>query len=241
TVGLLTLLLFLCTNLLAQDRTIRGTVKDEKGDVLPGAGISVKGTSISTSTNSDGAFSIQVPEDSDVLSVSFVGMLKQEVSIGNRSILEIQMAVESTFLDDAVVIGYGTTKRVNLTTAQTTINSTDLERTVNTTIEQAIQGRSAGVYITQNSGQPGGGMSVNIRGLSTINGSNEPLYVVDGVQIQPSGIGFGAQSSSNPLAGLNPADIEDIQVLQGPSATSIYGSRATNGVLLITTKRGKAG
>lgn len=241
TVGLLTLLLFLCTNLFAQDRTVRGTIKDEKGDVLPGAGISVKGTSISTSTNSDGTFSIQVPEGSDILSVSFVGMLKQEVSIGNRSILEIQMAVESTFLDDAVVIGYGTTKRVNLTTAQTTINSTDLERTVNTTIEQAIQGRSAGVYITQNSGQPGGGMSVNIRGLSTINGSNEPLYVVDGVQIQPSGIGFGAQSSSNPLAGLNPTDIEDIQVLQGPSATSIYGSRATNGVLLITTKRGKVG
>jgi len=241
TVCLLTLILFLCTNLLAQDRIVRGTVKDEKGEVLPGAGISVKGASISTSTDLNGTFSIQVPEGSDVLSITFVGMLKQEVSIGNRNFLEIQMTVESTFLDDAVVIGYGTAKRVNLTTAQTTISSEDLERTVNTTIEQAIQGRSAGVYITQNSGQPGGGISVNIRGVNTINGSNEPLYVVDGVQIQPSGVGFGAQSSSNPLAGLNPADIEDIQVLQGPSATSIYGSRATNGVLLITTKRGKAG
>lgn len=242
TVILLSLVLFLCnTNLLAQNRTVKGAVKDENGEALSGAGVSVKGTTISTTTNAEGAFSIQVPEGNDVLSISFVGMLKQEVSIGSRNFLEIQMTGEATFLDDAVVIGYGTAKRVNLTTAQTTINSEDLERTVNTTIEQAIQGRSAGVYITQNSGQPGGGISVNIRGVNTINGSNEPLYVVDGVQIQPSGIGFGAQSSSNPLAGLNPADIEDIQVLQGPSATSIYGSRATNGVLLITTKRGKAG
>src|SRR5690606_28382209 len=95
--------------------------------------------------------------------------------------------------------------------------------------------------MTKNSGQPGGWMSENIRGVITINGTTETLYVIDGVQIQPSTVSFGAQSSSNPLAGLNPADIEDIQVLQGPSATSIYGSRATNGVLLITTKRGKAG
>src|SRR5690606_2961027 len=143
TVGLLTLLLFLCTNLFAQDRTVRGTVKDEKGDVLPGAGISIKGTSISTSTNPDGAFSIQVPEGSDVLSVSFIGMLKQEVSIGIRSVLEIQMAVESTFLDDAVVIGYGSTKRVNLTTAQTTINSTDLERTDRKSVVQGKRGQCA--------------------------------------------------------------------------------------------------
>ena len=116
-----------------------------------------------------------------------------------------------------------------------------MEKTLNTTIEQAIQGRAAGVYITQNSGQPGGGISVNIRGVSSINGSTEPLYVVDGVQIPGQSVSFGAQSSANPLAGLNPADIEDIQVLQGPSATAIYGSRATNGVLLITTKRGKSG
>ena len=108
----------------------------------------------------------------------------------------------------------------------------EIERTVNTTIEQAIQGRAAGVYVTQNSGQPGGGISVNIRGVSSINGNTQPLYVIDGVQIQGSEVAFGAQSSSNPLAGLNPADIEDIQILQGPSATAIYGSRATNGVVI---------
>lgn len=242
TVTLLYLVLFLCnTSLLAQNRIVKGTVKDENGSALSGAGVSVKGTGVSTTTNASGAFSIQVPEGSEVLSISYVGMLKQEVSIGNRSVIDIQMTIESAFLDDAVVIGYGTAKRANLTTAQTTISSQELNKTVNTTIEQAIQGRSAGVYVTQNSGQPGGGMSVNIRGVNSINGANEPLYVIDGVQIQPSGIGFGAQSSSNPLAGLNPSDIEDIQVLQGPSATSIYGSRATNGVLIITTKRGKSG
>src|SRR5207237_4338632 len=112
-----------------------------------------------------------------------------------------------------------------------------IEKTVNTTIEQAIQGRATGVYVTQNSGQPGGGISVAIRGISSINGNTEPLYVIDGVQIR----GGGTANSSNPLSGINPSDIEDMQILQGPSATAIYGSRATAGVLLITTKRGKNG
>ena len=112
---------------------------------------------------------------------------------------------------------------------------------MNTTIEQALQGRAAGVYVTQNSGQPGGGISVNIRGISSL-GRTQPLYVIDGVQIQVSeDVSFGTSSTSNPLSGLNPADIDNIQILQGPSATAIYGSRATNGVILITTKRGKAG
>src|SRR5690606_37044785 len=122
-------------------------------------------------------------------------------------------------------------------TAQTSISSTDIQRTLNTTIEQAIQGRSAGVYVTQNTGAPGGGISVNIRGINSIGGSNEPLYVIDGVQIQ----GSTSASGTNPLASLNPADIASMEILQGPSATAIYGSRGTNGVVLITTKRGKAG
>jgi TonB-linked SusC/RagA family outer membrane protein len=131
-------------------------------------------------------------------------------------------------------------KRSDITSAQTTITAKEIERTVNTTIEQAIQGRTAGVYVTQNTGQPGGGVSVNIRGINTINGTNEPLYVIDGVQIQPT-LSYGVTSSTNPLAFLNPSDIESMEILQGPSATAIYGSRATNGVVLITTKRGKAG
>lgn len=230
-----------CADLVAQSRRVTGTVMDEQGNVLPGASVSIKGTQISTGTDANGAFTLNVPAGSDVLVISFVGMARQEVSLGNRSSVRIVLQENSTSLSEVVVVGYGTAKRANLTTAQTTVTAKEINRTVNTTIEQAIQGRSAGVYITQNSGQPGGGISVNIRGINSINGANEPLYVVDGVQIQPAAVSLGTQSSSNPLAGLNPADIEDIQVLQGPSATSIYGSRATNGVLLITTKRGKAG
>jgi len=242
TVFLLTFLCVYSIELWAQGRIIRGTVKDEQGEALLGAGVTVQGTQISTSTNEAGAFSIEMPSGRNVLIISYIGMERQEFTLENNSteaLITLQPA--SSSLSEVVVVGYGTAKRANLTTAQTTISSDDINKTVNTTIEQAIQGRSAGVYITQNSGQPGGGMSVNIRGVNSINGSNEPLYVVDGVQIQPGEVGLGAQSSSNLLAGLNPADIEDIQVLQGPSATSIYGSRATNGVLLITTKRGKAG
>jgi TonB-linked SusC/RagA family outer membrane protein len=150
------------------------------------------------------------------------------------------MAVSADALTDVVVIGYGKASKVNLTTAQTSVSSKQINETVNTTIEQAIQGRAAGVYVTQNSGQPGGGLSVNIRGVSSLN-RTQPLYVIDGIQIQPDDVSYGDQSSSNPLAGLNPEDIEDMQILQGPSATAIYGSRATNGVILVTTKRGKAG
>lgn len=229
------------TILHAQDRLINGTVTDEKGETLPGVSVSVKDTKIGVITNASGQFTLNVPQQATTLVVTFIGMNSKEVAIGANTSFNIQLNSSATNLSEVVVVGYGTAKRANLTTAQTTITSKDLNRTVNTTIEQAIQGRSAGVYITQNSGQPGGGISVNIRGVNSINGSNEPLYVIDGIQIQGEAVSSGAQSSSNPLAGLNPADIEDIQVLQGPSATSIYGSRATNGVLLITTKRGKAG
>ncbi|MDB5014809.1 MAG: TonB-dependent receptor plug, partial [Daejeonella sp.] len=222
-------------------RVITGTVTDEDGGTLPGASVMVKGTKIGATTDINGKFTLSVPAEAKTLVIKFIGMAQQEVSAGSKTVINVSLKSITSNLNEVVVVGYGTVKRANLTSAQTTVTNKELNRTVNTTIEQAIQGRSAGVYITQNSGQPGGGISVNIRGVNSLNGSNEPLYVIDGVQIQNDGIGFGAQSSSNPLSGLNPADIEDIQVLQGPSATSIYGSRATNGVLLITTKRGKAG
>ncbi|MBC8053172.1 MAG: TonB-dependent receptor [Sphingobacteriaceae bacterium] len=225
----------------AQDKVVSGTVTDESGEPLPGASVTVKETKTGVITNATGQYSITLPTNAKTLIFSFVGQTAEEVSIGNRTSINVSLKSDTRTLSEVVVVGYGTAKRANLTTAQTTITSKEMERTVNTTLEQAIQGRSAGVYITQNSGQPGGGISVNIRGVNSLNGANEPLYVIDGVQMQPGLVNFGAQSSSNMLAGLNPADIEDIQVLQGPSATAIYGSRATNGVLLITTKRGKAG
>ncbi|MFT3702560.1 MAG: TonB-dependent receptor [Agriterribacter sp.] len=222
-------------------RKITGTVKDDKGNALEGVSIEVKNTRQTTVTNPLGIFSIEVGSNAKTLIVSSVGMITKEIPITSANVIEVFLVSSSKKLDEVVVIGYGTAKRANLTTAQTTVTSKEMDKTINTTIEQAIQGRAAGVYITQNSGQPGGGISVNIRGVNSINGTNEPLYVVDGVQIQGQAVAYGAQSSSNPIAGLNPADIEDIQILQGPSATAIYGSRATNGVVLITTKRGKSG
>ncbi|MEO8403718.1 MAG: TonB-dependent receptor [Chitinophagaceae bacterium] len=219
-------------------RLITGTITDQTGASLTGATVAVKGNSkYITNSELNGTFRLFVPSDATTLVISYVGTKPIEVSITDKSTIDASLAITDTKLNEVVVIGYGKTRRANLTSAQTTVSSKDIERTVNTTVEQAIQGRAAGVYITQNSGQPGGGISVFIRGVSSINGNTEPLYVIDGIQVQ----GGGTTNSSNPLSGLNPSDIEDIQVLQGPSATAIYGSRATNGVLLITTKRGKAG
>ncbi|MGN6490871.1 MAG: SusC/RagA family TonB-linked outer membrane protein [Agriterribacter sp.] len=225
----------------ANTRKITGTVKDNQGNPVAGATVEVKETKAITATDQLGFFTLQVGADAKTLIVSSVGMITRQAAIGTAPVITILLEQSSRKLDEVVVIGYGTAKRANLTSAQTTVSAKDIEKTVNTTIEQAIQGRSAGVYITQNSGQPGGGISVNIRGVSTVNGTTEPLYVIDGVQVMGESISFGAQSSANPIAGLNPSDIQDIQILQGPSATAIYGSRATNGVILITTKRGKAG
>ncbi len=234
--------LFLCTLpfsfLLAQDRKISGTITDDLGKPLAGATISLKkNPSLATATNSNGQYSLAIPSGPAILVISYVGMDNMEVNVGGKTAIDVALKSTSSALSEVVVVGYGKSKRANLTTAQTSISSKEIEKTVNTTVEQAIQGRAAGVYVTQNSGQPGGGISVNIRGISSINGNTEPLYVIDGVQIQ----GGGSANSSNPLAGLNPADIEDMQILQGPSATAIYGCRGTNGVILITTKRGKAG
>jgi TonB-dependent starch-binding outer membrane protein SusC len=227
--------------LFSQTRRITGTVVDDKGSPLSGATVSVKNTTVSTSTNAAGAFTINVPANGRTLVISFVGMQLNEVPIGSGNNISIKLQPSSTTLNDVVVVGYGSARRANLTSAQTSVSAKEIERTVNTTVEQALQGRAAGVYVTQNSGQPGGGISVNIRGVSSLNGT-QPLYVIDGVQIQSgSDVSFGTSSSTNPLAGLNPNDIEDMQILQGPSATAIYGSRGTNGVVLITTKRGKAG
>ncbi|MEO7584663.1 MAG: TonB-dependent receptor [Ferruginibacter sp.] len=221
------------------ERKITGKITSA-GKPLDAASVINKRTNVGTYTDNQGAFSIQA-KTGDVLAVSSIGYQNREIKVGTSDVVAVAITESRSDLDEVVVIGYGKSKKVNLTSAQTTVSAKDMEKTVNTTIEQAIQGRAAGVYVTQNSGQPGGGISVVIRGVSTINGSTEPLYVIDGVQIQPSTVSFGAQSSSNPLAGLNPADIEDIQILQGPSATAIYGTRASNGVLLITTKRGKSG
>ena len=221
--------------------TVNGKVTNDKGEPLFGATVTEKGTTNATTAKEDGSFSLTVASEKSVLVISYVGFDNQEIVVGSKTAIAVRLIQQAASLTDVVVVGYGKSSRANLTSAQSTVSSKDIDKTVNTPIEQALQGRAAGVYVTQNSGQPGGGISVNIRGVSSLN-RTQPLYVIDGVQMQVSeDVSFGSSSSSNPLSGLNPADIDDIQILQGPSATAIYGSRASNGVILVTTKRGKAG
>ncbi|RNI31267.1 SusC/RagA family TonB-linked outer membrane protein [Rufibacter latericius] len=218
-------------------RTITGRVtaaSDNSG--MPGVSVVVKGTTNGSSTDANGNFSLEAG-NTDVLVVTFIGYVSQEVPVGSNTTINVSLREDAQTLNEVVVTGYGELRKNDLTGAQTTINAAAIEKTVNTTIEQAIQGRAPGVYVTQNTGAPGGGISVNIRGVNSISGTNEPLYVIDGVQIS----GEITPRGSNPLSALNPSDIESMEILQGPSATAIYGSRATNGVVLITTKRGKSG
>jgi TonB-linked SusC/RagA family outer membrane protein len=233
-----TVLLFLLTAFaaVAQRNTVRGTVTGTGGSPMPGVNILVKGSTNGTSTDSDGKYSLEASAD-DVLVYSFIGYTSQEVRVGTQTSINVSLIEDMRTLNEVVVVGYGEMRRGDITAAQTSISSKDISRTINTTLDQAIQGRAPGVYITQNTGAPGGGVSVNIRGVNTINGTNEPLYVIDGVQIQ----GSTSITGTNPLSNLNPSDVESLEILQGPNATAIYGSRGTNGVVLITTKRGKSG
>jgi TonB-dependent starch-binding outer membrane protein SusC len=230
------LFLFTIVTAYGQGTVVTGKVTDEKGEPLPGVNVIIKGTTSGAGTNADGMFSIETSSE-DVLVFSFIGYTSQEIKVGIQSKVNVTLVEDVATLNEVVVVGYGEMRKNDITSAQTSITSKEINRTINTTIDQAIQGRSAGVYVTQNTGAPGGGVSVNIRGVNSIMGSNEPLYVVDGVQIQ----GSTSVGGANPLSNFNPSDIENIEVLQGPNATAIYGSRATNGVVLITTKRGKSG
>jgi TonB-linked SusC/RagA family outer membrane protein len=241
-INLLLVLLLFGVGLVSaqQNLSVSGVVTSSSDDSpMIGVSVLVKGTAKGTISDINGKYSVSVPQGSTLV-FSYIGMEKKEVVV-KSNVVNVELRADSKMLDEVVAIGYGSSKRSTLTTSQTTVSSKQMEKTQNTTLEQAIQGRTAGVYITQNSGQPGGGISVAVRGVASLNGSTEPLYVIDGVQMEGQSISYGSTSSSNPLAGLNPSDVADIQILQGPSATALYGSRATNGVLLITTKRGKAG
>ncbi len=229
------LVLFASVTAYAQS-TVTGQVTDATDTGMPGVNVIKKGTTIGTSTDADGRFSIEANAD-DILVFSFIGYETQEVAVGSQTQLSIRLTEDIETLQEVVVVGYGEMRRGDITAAQTSISSEDIRRTVNTSLDQALQGRSAGVFVTQNTGAPGGGLSVSIRGINSINGSNEPLYVIDGIQIQ----GETSADGNNPLSSLNPGDVESMEILQGPSATAIYGSRGTNGVVLITTKRGKSG
>lgn len=246
----LSFLLLLTVSLSAQTRTITGTVSSDDGETLIGATVLVENeVNRGTSTDFDGKFSIEA-ETGQILYVSYTGYETQKVLITTESNYDIVMSVNSEMLDVIVVVGYGTQKKRDLTGAVSSISQEELQNTVVTNLDQALQGRVAGVQVTQNSGQPGGGASIRIRGANSITGSSEPLYVIDGIPFQGDGTtvsgfdwagGANGQNRVNPLSTINPNDIVSIEVLKDASATAIYGARAANGVVLITTRKGKEG
>lgn len=224
---------------VAQEVEVNGQVIDgETGGPLPGVNVVVQGTTMGTTTNAEGTYSLTVPSADATLVFSFVGYETQEVTVNGRTTIDVEMPVSSEMLEELVVVGYGTQSQAEVTGSVSSISSADLENDVSTTIDQAIQGRTAGAMVVRNSGRPGADVSIRIRGLSTLNtGSDEPLYIVDGVPLN----GDSDNAITNPLATINPQDIESIDILKDASAAAIYGSRASNGVVLITTKRGEAG
>ncbi|MDR2805099.1 MAG: TonB-dependent receptor [Dysgonamonadaceae bacterium] len=232
--GLLCLFLLFPVLSFAQSITISGTVTDERGETLPGVSIFVPGANIGTISDIDGNYRLDVPGGGK-LTFSYVGYLPQTVDVNGRKIINITLQEDTKALDEVVVIGYGTMKRSDLTGAVSSINSEAILKSVTTTLDQVLQGRAAGVQVTQTSGMPGAAASVKIRGTASLNLTTEPLYVIDGVAIQ------GASGITNPLASINPQDIVSMDILKDASAAAIYGSRGANGVIMITTKRGQAG
>ncbi|MGE6353950.1 SusC/RagA family TonB-linked outer membrane protein [Flavobacterium sp. NPDC079362] len=229
------ILMFVFSAVVNAQTTVSGTVSDSGGPI-PGVNIIVKGTNINTISNFDGTYTIKGPSNG-ILVYSFIGYKPKEVAIANKSNIDVTLEEDLNNLKEVVVVGYGTMKRGDLTGAVSSVTSAAVSQSVATTIDQVLQGRAAGVNIQQNNGAPGSSSSVRIRGISSITGSNEPIYVIDGVVID----GNTGSMNSNPLAGINPSDILSIDVLKDASATAIYGSRAANGVIMITTKTGKKG
>lgn len=238
----ITLVLLMCTlQLVAQEKTVTGKVTDEKdGTPLAGVSVTVKGTSVGTTTGADGTFRLNVPQNARVLVFSYINFASQDVTFGNNTTLEVKLTTEEKSLSEVVVVGYGTVRKKELTAAVSTIKANDLQNRPIQGPDQALRGQAPGVTVTQSSGTPGSSMNVNIRGTGSINASSQPLYVIDGIPLNTgsySQIGVGGQTI-NSLADINPSEIESYEILKDAAATAIYGSRAANGVVLITTKRG---
>lgn len=217
----------------AQGKTVTGKVTDtQSGEALPGVNVVVKGTSQGTITDVDGKYSLQISSDDDVLIFSFIGYKREEIAVAGRTSVDVPLAADITSLEEVVVVGYGEQKKSVVTGAIASVKASELESMPVNRIEQSLQGRTAGLTIAQSSGQPGSSATVRVRGVTTFSdgGNNDPLYIVDGVQVDVGGIGY-----------LNQSDIESIEVLKDASSQAIYGARAANGVVLVTTKKGKSG
>ena len=219
----------MCVSLvLAQERTVSGNVTDEAGSTMPGVNVLIKGTSTGTATDADGKFSISIPGDDAVLVFTFVGYASAEVAVGMRSVVDIQLTPDVQTLSELVVTGYQVQRKADISGAVAVVDATQLENLVASSFAQKLAGRAPGVTVST-SGSPGDATNVRIRGISSF-GNNDPLYIIDGVPIQDKG-----------NLNLNPNDIETMQVLKDPSTAAIYGSRGLNGVIVVTTKKGKAG
>ena len=214
---------------------ISGTVTDENGDPLPGATILEKGTSNGTTTDIDGRYNLECSDDATLI-ISFVGYQSTEVSVSGRSSIDISLSLDVSSLEEVVVVGFGTQKEKDVTGSIGSVKGDVLNQLPAPSLEQTLSGRVAGVQVISGSGTPGSGASIRVRGVGTLN-NNEPLYVIDGVIL--GNVGGGGQGDVSPLSLINPNDIESIDILKDASASAIYGARAGNGVVIITTKRGK--
>ena len=228
--------------MVQQDGKITGIITDQANVPIIGANVIVKGSSIGSISDMNGHFSLDASEK-DILLISYIGYMTKEVKIGKQRSLKIQLTEDTQNIDEVVVIGYGSVKKSDLTGAVSSVKTAELQQTPMTSIDQGLVGRASGVQVIQTSGMPGAVASIRVRGSSSLQGGNEPLYVIDGFPVY-SGSGFGNTGGKTQMSGLstvNPSDIESIEILKDAAATAIYGARAANGVVLITTKSGKKG
>ncbi len=229
-IALFALFVFFGARLLAQTIEVSGTVtSSDDGMPIPGVTVVVEGTTVGTVSDIDGVYKLRVPENATTLIFSFVGMKSQKVDIGNRSVIDIVLETDVLGLEEVIVTAYGTSKKGAFTGSAAQINANDMELRPISNVTQAVEGAAAGVQVTAGSGQPGSSQEIRVRGYGSVSASNAPLYVVDGVQF------------SGTISSINPSDIESITILKDASSTALYGNRASNGVVLITTKQGKAG
>src|SRR5690554_4720904 len=226
----------------AEQRIIQGSVTDESGMPLPGVTVREKGTNNGTATDFDGNYTITIPQ-TGTLVFSYVGFLTQEIPLNGEERIDVVLTQDMATLDEVVVVGYGQNVRRNLTTAVSSVKPSDIPDRNVASANQLLQGQVAGVNLTTSNGTPGGASRVSIRGVSSINGDNEPLYVIDGIPLSKAFVSynFSGEYRQDPLSMINPSDIESIDVLKDAAATAIYGSRGTNGVIMITTKQGRKG
>jgi len=239
------LMLFLGQVFIFAQVSVTGTILDAAGQGIPGVNVVVQGTTTGSVTNLDGVYNVVVPNESAVLVFSYIGFLSQEIEVGNQTDISITLEEDVLGLEEVVVVGYGTQRKIDVTGSVTTMRGEDITLTPTPNFEEGLQGKIPGMQMVKTSAEPGGGTSVKIRGVNSLLGNNEPLYVIDGMpmlndnQSRPGG--WEQQRPLNMLSNLNPNDIESVQVLKDASATAIYGSRGANGVIIITTKKGKSG